>query len=440
MLAAILLGALPSSPFPLSQDPDAVLTGVEKTPHFEIRFRPGSRAEASVDRVAALAEEDMARILREVGLEKFPHTIRLFLYDDVPELQSVTGVGSGGHSTTLESHVPHDNDQTRLHELVHVVAEKFPEEGPESRNLFSAEGLSNAVLRFVHGVPVDAVAAFYRKRGELPPLSEMLGAPDFYEWLGNHPGFNGYDVAGSFFRFLLDTHGPQKVRRYYKGVSARQAFGAEIPALEKGWHARLDRVRLRPGLEALLLERAGGRTAGEKNPKEGKLDEAVLGPASEWKSLERAKVAEGDPGRWEEAAGGKPTLVVSGEKSQGDWSIARLGETSLGDAIVRGRAEPLAGCYGVQIQIGPHCQAMVLRGQGTFLYNEVGGVGHDPRTSLGQVPVEIVLRRRGGRASIWIDGRLVAEAGIERTPATLAVGSVGGKARFTGLAVREIKE
>ncbi len=436
MLAAILLCTAQAPP----SDPAAVLTGVEKTPHFEIRVRPGSRAEASVDRVAALVEEDMARILREVGLEKFPHTIRLFLYDDVAELQRVTGVGSGGHSTTLESHVPHDNDQTRVHELVHVVAEKFPEEGPEERNLFSAEGLSNAVLRYVHGVPVDAVAAFYRKRGGLPPLSEMLGAPDFYEWLGDHPGFNGYDVAGSLFRYLLDTHGPAKVRRYYKGVPARQAFGADLPALEKGWHARLDLVRLRPGLEALLLERAGGPAASEKNPKEATLDETVLGPGSEWTSLERARVPEGDPGRWEETAGGKSALLVSGEKSQGDWSIARLGGTPLGDAIVRGRAEPLEGCFGVQIQIGTHCQAMVLRGQGTFLYTEVGGVGHDPRKSLGDGPVEIVLRRRGGRATVWIDGRLVAEADVERSPAPFGVGSVGGRARFTGLAVREFRD
>jgi hypothetical protein len=46
-----------------AQDASKVLTGVEKTAHFEIRFRPGSRAEASVDRVAALVEGDLKKIL-----------------------------------------------------------------------------------------------------------------------------------------------------------------------------------------------------------------------------------------------------------------------------------------------------------------------------------------------------------------------------------------
>src|SRR5262245_27924522 len=108
------------------------LTGTEHTAHFAIHWRPGSRAEASVDRVQSLVEADLARILAEVGLRDFPHTIELWLYDDVAELQKLTGVHSGGHSTTLQSHVPHDNDQTRVHELVHVVAEQFPETGTEA--------------------------------------------------------------------------------------------------------------------------------------------------------------------------------------------------------------------------------------------------------------------------------------------------------------------
>jgi hypothetical protein len=66
--------------------PSSVLTGMEKTPHFEIHFRPGSHAEASVDRVAAVVEDDLARILKELDLRELRYTIKLFLYDDVAEL------------------------------------------------------------------------------------------------------------------------------------------------------------------------------------------------------------------------------------------------------------------------------------------------------------------------------------------------------------------
>src|SRR5262245_53628256 len=408
--------------------PETTLTGVQKTQHFEIRFRPGSRAEASVDRTCTVAEEDLQTILRELDLKDFKHVIRLYLYDDVAELQKLTGAGSGGHSTTLESHLPYDNDQTRVHELVHVVAEQFPEKGSEERNLFVAEGLANGVLRFVWGVPVDAVAAFYYEREKLPALSEMMTG-DFYGWMNQHPDFNAYDVAGSFFRYLLDAHGAAKVRKYYKGVPAREAFGADLETLERRWHDHLADVKLRPGLEALLEQRLVKKTAGNRNPAEARLGEATLGKI-QWKKMDRAQIASGDPGEWDSSG----ELVVSGQKSQGNWSVARLGKDLLGDAIVRCRAEPLEGCYGVQIQLGIRCQAMVLRGQGAWLYNETGEVAHEPSVQLADRPVDIVLRRKAGKASIWVDDALVAEGEVEDTPAELGVGSVGGKARFTLIA------
>src|SRR4030095_12870051 len=107
------------------------------------------------------------------------------------------------------------------------------------------------------GIPVDAVAAFYRRRQQLPSMTELHGVSDFYAWLGAHPGFNGYDVAGSWMRFLLDTQGAKKVRRYSRGVAAKEAFGKSVEDLEKLWHARLDAFVLRPGTELLLRQRAG---------------------------------------------------------------------------------------------------------------------------------------------------------------------------------------
>lgn len=415
-----------------AQSPEGPLTGREQTPHFVIHFRPGSRAEASVDRTMALVEDDLARILKELGLETFPHTIQLYLYDDVDELQRLTGVGSAGHSTTLASHLPCDNDQTRVHELVHVVAEQFAERGDEPRNLFFAEGLANAVLRFVSGVHVDAVAAFYQQRGQLPSIAEVQGLTDFYGWLAQHRGVNGYDIAGSWMRFLLDTYGAAKVRAYYKGTAAKAAFGAELAAIEQAWHAHLDAVQLRPGLRALLQRRAAV-TAAERVPEEAVLGEAILGPAAAWEIVGGAALQQGAPAAWQ--ADG--ALLLNGAKNEGDWCVARLGPPR-GDAIVRCTAAGLDGCYGVKLQLGDRCQAIVLRGQGTFLYTDKGGIDHDGKVELGHQPVQIVLRRQRGRASIWIDGKLICEAAIADAAGELAVGSVGGKARFTAISVRAL--
>ena len=46
-----------------AQENSSPLSGRQKTVRFEILFRPGSRAEAAVDRIAALVERDLGHIL-----------------------------------------------------------------------------------------------------------------------------------------------------------------------------------------------------------------------------------------------------------------------------------------------------------------------------------------------------------------------------------------
>ena len=416
-------------------DPESALPKSAKTARFEIRFREGSRAEASVDRVAGRVEGELDRILERLDVPHFRERIRVFLYDDVEELKKITGVSSAGHAVPLELHLPHDNDQTRLHEMVHVVAERFSEKGGEPRNLFFAEGLANAVLEYVHGVHVHAVAAFEKRRGALPKLSEIHEVPDFYEWLGRHPGVNGYDIAGSYMLFLLDTYGAAKVRSYYKGVPAKKAFGADVPAIEKRWHSLLDKVELRPGLEALLRERAGLPSSFTRFVSdEDKLTEAILGPKKEWASLSGAERKPNAVGKWSKGAKGP---VGAGPPDDGNWAECALGTAEFSSAMIRARAVPIGPCYGVKVTLGQKCQAMLL-GTGAFLYNEIGGVAFDPKTTLGSAPVEIVLRRMGGRATVWIDGRLVLEGDVDGASAPVSVGVVQGSAEFEDVAVRRM--
>jgi len=423
---------------PLADDPsppEKVLTGSEKTKRFEIRFRPGSRAESSVDRTKVMAERDLDRILARLEFKEWNETIRLFLYDDVDELKRITGVGAAGYSTPLESHVPYDNDQTRLHELVHVVAQRFKERGPEPRSLFFAEGLANAVLEFVTGVHVDAVAAFYRQRKQLPTLAELHAVGDYYSWLSSHPGFNGYDVGGSWILWLLDTFGAKKVRSYCAGVPAREAFGKSLEELEKGWHARLDKVVLRPGLDALLRERQGEKVEFPKYvAPEHQLDARMLGDAKEWEALDAAEFAASGPGGAERKGG---ALSIRGPKDTGIWSEAALGTKTVGDGWLRATISPQPGCWAVKIAFGGKCQAMLL-GNGAFLYNEVGGVDSTDAVKLGSTPVELVLRREHGRATVWIDGVQRLAGGVAGDAALPTLGVVQGEASFGKVAVRAL--
>ena len=62
---------------------------------------------------------------------------------------------------------------------------------------------------------------------------------------------------------------------------------------------------------------------------------------------------------------------------------------------------------------------LVCRGDGSGSGDGERGVGHEGKLQLGTAPVEIVLRRQHGKATVWIDGQLAVEATVPATPALL---------------------
>jgi hypothetical protein len=397
----------------LAGDASAVLTGVRKTEHFDVRYRPGSRAAAAAERTADLAERDLERICATLKIKPDARFL-LHLYDDVEELARITGTtGTGGFSWSDQMHVPYDNDQTLLHEMVHVVAFRIPKAGDEPRNLFFAEGLANAVLEHVHGVPVHAVAAFHRKRKELPPLAEMTGAADFYAWLAAHPGFNAYDVAGSFLLHLLGEHGAEKVKRYYAGMPAKKALGADEAALEKSWLAALDRFVLMPEVETLLRQRAGEKV---EFPRWEPDYASVLGSPGDWTSF--------------------GSREVKGEG--GDWRVVDFGDVLYADAAVRARVDLSGGCGALQVRLGPGCQGMLV-GNGTFVWRDASATASASGTTLGgRKEVDLLLVRRGGTAEVWVDGRQVVTGPCGSDPSRPGAGLVNGSVVIREIAVRPL--
>ncbi len=416
--------------------PTDTLTGVAKTKHFEIRYRKRSRSGASVPRVAVMAERDLARICERLGIQN-DGRYKLFLYDDVAELHAITGTtGNAGFSSNDETHVPYDNDQTRFHELVHLVAYRLPRTGDEPRSLFFAEGLANALLEYVHDVHVHAVAAYYRKRKKLPGLAEMTGAVDFYVWLRKRPGFNGYDVGASWLRFLLDTQGAEKVRRYYTGTPANEAFGESLSGLEKTWRAFLDHYDVAPEVDTLLRQRAGERREFELyelDPFE-RLPEKLKGKPGDWKSLVSAKLRPDDPAKWRRHGD-----ALVGKTDTPAWSWCQLGTRTFKSCVVHARIVPTTPSLGVQVRLGDACQAMIVQ-NGTFLYHKGRPVGSSTARRLGQpASIDLVLVRRRTKVEIWVDGVLVLEARLTSTVGPVGVGVAQGEARFEVVRVRALK-
>ncbi len=411
---------------------DRVLTGVAKTVHFDIRFRPGSRAAASVDRTMVMAERDFADICEKLQFRPRARFV-LYLYDDGRELSTITRTsGNAGFSSGNVSHVPYDNDQTRYHEMVHVVAYRLPTTGDEKRSLFFAEGLANALLEFVHGVHVHAVAAYYFGNDELPAVSEMTGAPDFYAWLRKRPGFNAYDVGASWLRFLIDEHGIEKVKRYYTGTPATDAFGASEKELERGWRAMLANYELRPALRTLLQRRSGEtvRFSSLITDPDQRLPTELLGKPSDWTSLMAADLAPDRADRWT-----RDGDEIAGRSTTANWELCRLGTEKLGDAALRARIKPVAGTVGVQVQLGKRCQLM-LTNAGTFVWRE--GVVEQERSERidGRDEIDLLLVRRGDRVTGYLDGLMVVQGIATDEPGAPAIGVAGGRARFVSIQLR----
>lgn len=443
LLAFLLPAAAPSLDIDLRIDfgsSRTALTELAITEHFEIHARPRSRAAAELDRTAALVELEYAEIVHELGLKgrvDESEPFYLFLYDDIASMDEITGApGSGGFSAGRETHMPWDNDQTRKHELVHIVAAACPETGSEARNMFFAEGIANAVLEYVHGVPVHAVAAYERERGTLPALPELVEHPDFYAFLGEHPGLNGYDVGGSFFLYLLETFPPQKVMDYVKGKPIEKALGRKLPRIEKGWHERLDAFPMRPALRILLSQRRsdGGEFAKYAPPPRpvSPTPADVLGQPAEWKMLHASLAAADEITAWK--IGDESAFADNPDGAE--WSHADVPGDRAGDFVLRVKVKTGASCYGIKLHHG-QTQALVL-GMGSFIYIDVGGIAFDEKVRLKpNTEHDLVLALRGGHATFYLDGHFLLEADVPRDEAPIGIGVVGGSATFREFAIRE---
>ena len=406
--------------------PEATHTGVVKSARLEVRYRPGSRSGAYAERVAAAAERDLDRIA--VALDTKPKgPFVLYLYDDLDDLVASTGVtGMGGFSAGNASHLPYDNDQTRLHEMVHIVAYEWPKSGDEPRNLFFAEGLANAVLEYVHGVHVHAVAAWYARRDRLPALSEMCACPDFYAWQREHPAFNAYDVAASWMRFLIDKQGIAKVKRYYTGTPAGKAFGVEGPALEKAWREMLAKFPLRPEVETLLSERAGEGAGFAGLPPD------IAGKPSDWASLMAADLKPVGPATWE-----RKGEAIVGSNSGDAWGALEFGTERYEDCVVRARIKTPVPCP-IQVRLGPDNQVMVVNG--VFLYRGEQAVRSSMQAKMdaSRRETDLVVARRGITIDVWVDGAKVLSAPAAAGPNPVGVGLHRGSATFEDVRVRRL--
>lgn len=412
-------------------DASATHTESVATEHFDVRYRPDSWAGAAADGVGAAAERDLARIRTALALESAEQRFTLFLYDDDAEMRLICKRPDfSGWSAGTEVHVPYDNAQTRFHELVHVVAHTLKPTGKEPRGQFHAEGLSNALLEYVDGIHVHAVAAYRVARKEVPPIAELADG-DFYAWCGEHIGLRPYDLAGSFYRYLIDTHGIEAVKRWYTGTPAKEAFEKDVPALDAAWRAMLSKYRVRPEVAKRLEVDAGAASGFE--PYSRGLPVELLGKPGDWTSLLAGERDPDDAAKWKKDGKG-----LRGLNPATDWTICRLGKDEYDDCAVRATIRTKSFCA-VQVRIGAENQAMLV-GPGTFLFRGSDLMKQSKGATMGrdQATTDFVVVRRGAEVEVWIDGVRILKAKSAAGKAPIGVGVAQGEAVFEEVRVRRL--
>ncbi len=169
--------------------------------------------------------------------------VRVYVYDDANHKK----ISFGGYNTDIADvfgssiHItrrllPH---ATLRHELVHaILAHKAPLGLGFRVNMAMTEGVAVALESSPRERSVHELAATLMLGQDKPPKLSDLFSP----WFWRQPPAHAYGIAGSFFKFLLETHGGPKLLDLYAGKSFEHSYGASIEELEKNWLSYLEKV------------------------------------------------------------------------------------------------------------------------------------------------------------------------------------------------------
>lgn len=202
--------------------PERVLTETVETSAFLYRYAPGD----SVD--IPWQDAYFAWITAELQVPRAPR-LEYFKYRDRNHLVSIHGRRTNGFAEpgTPRFHTiwPRDN-----HEHVHTLVILHLGHPPALLNegiavAFQVDPVVGDLVPRWNGESVHDIARRLSEEGRIPPLAALVESPRFWD----HPQQETYPMAGSFVRWLLDTHGLTPLRDYL----ADATFGDSPPTTRR---------------------------------------------------------------------------------------------------------------------------------------------------------------------------------------------------------------
>jgi hypothetical protein len=192
-----------------------------------------SVSQADIDRVRNEAEKALHNISPILGVQN----------DKSVNIRIVKGGICNAYGGVISLPIWHVRNKKAaiVHEVTHIIAS-------HSNNRFFSEGLAiyfqerfgedHAFPNF-SGVSLDELARTNKKR--LFPFNELSNSNDIFRGVGTEERRIAYIETGSFFSFLIETYGEQKVRALHNLVSLdyEKVYGKNLRELEKEWRNHL---------------------------------------------------------------------------------------------------------------------------------------------------------------------------------------------------------
>lgn len=223
------------------------LGGRRESEHF-VLFHPRTADRLEIDRWVRDLEFRHAQLTRFFG-QAPSEKLSVYLYRSAADKRRWVGAASTQFAKPwrYELHVnqagfPHP---ALKHELAHLMAAPFGS-GPFRicarlgvwPNMGVVEGLATAADDPVGELTLHQWSAGMREQKLMPDVRTLLGPEGFY---AAAPA-RAYVAAGSFLRWLADTHGTEKLRQLYARADFDRVYGQPLEALVTEWELFLDSV------------------------------------------------------------------------------------------------------------------------------------------------------------------------------------------------------
>lgn len=228
------------------------LGGLREGEHVVLHY-PRGTAKEDVERMLRDAEFRHAQVSAFLG-EPPPGKVTVWWYRSAAEKQRLVGAEHTQFAKPWRREV-HINGPTYphpvlKHELVHAMAAPYgaPPFGVAAKgfgflpNAGVIEGLAVAGDDPHDSLTLHEWAAGMQQQKLLPDVRELMATTGFY---GASPS-RAYAAAGSFLRWLQETHGGVRLRALYRDGDFANAYGQPLSELAAAWESFLRTVPLEP--------------------------------------------------------------------------------------------------------------------------------------------------------------------------------------------------